>query len=223
MFTRSIEQNPIGNPIRGTRLYYNCHTAYADWGSCNRCILAIGRRRVSLRFDGEHHYGIEPKPTILFIGDHPDGAENATGIPFTGRSGTIMDIMWSYLKIGFRYTITDLVCCQPKTVIMEDRGIIDSPTQVISDRILDIVDIGRKPTTKEIEHCTPHIDQLVSEIRPHGIVYLGALASIYRTNKPNIILKHPREILQLEKKVLTMKKQARKLEQFIKELSNSLH
>lgn len=226
MFDGNVKQDPVGHPIRGTNLVYNSHTGHADWRNCTNCGLCVGRRRTCVRRDGTHLYAGTSPSRILFIGEAPGVTENATGLPFTGTSGRILDLIFSFVSASFTYCITNLVCCQPMTIVQlydKNGDPIDCHEQ--DDAIaaianpgvhFDAIDYNRQPSRKEIELCRPHINELLGTIRPQAIVYLGALArENFQTQLPSLGLLHPAAIARQEYKLLTVKRQARLLENFL--------
>lgn len=226
MLTGNAEQNPIGNQIRGTNLYYNSHTGYADWRDCTKCGLCIGRRRVCVRREGTHPYAGATPTRLLFIGEAPGATENATGLPFTGTAGRILNVLFDHVKAAFSYCLTNTVCCQPMDItdILDKDG---KPVHFFSDDeaysqirfknySYSAINHNRQPSRKEIELCRPHINELLHSYSPKGIVYVGAIArDHYKTSLPSIYLLHPAAIARQEYKLLTIKKQARKLQKFI--------
>ena len=229
MLDGNVKQDPIGNPIRGTNLVYNSYTGHADWRNCTNCGLCVGRRRTCVRRDGTHTFAGTIPSRILFIGEAPGVTENATGIPFTGTSGRILDLLFSFVRASFNYCITNLVCCQPMTIVQlydKNGDPIDTFTDDEATTVLrepgvhfDAIDHNRQPTRKEMELCRPHITELLSSYRPQAVVYLGALArDNFHTQLPSISLTHPAAIARLEYKLLPIKRQARLLETFLLEL-----
>lgn len=85
----------------------------------------------------------------------------------------------------------------------------------------EIHEMNREPQLPEIEACKSHIDEIIQDFQPHGIVYLGEVAKSYKTNLPNLSLYHPAYIARLEYKLLTVNKQSRKLELFIERLADA--
>ena len=63
MFSGTIEQNPVGNKVRGTNLYRLDYTAHADYSRCRQCGLASGRRSVVVGYAGKRHH---ERPTTVF-------------------------------------------------------------------------------------------------------------------------------------------------------------
>ena len=63
MFSGTIEQNPIGNKVRGTNLYRLDYTAHESYARCRQCGLASGRRYVVIGYAGKRHH---ERPTTVF-------------------------------------------------------------------------------------------------------------------------------------------------------------
>jgi len=104
---------------------------------------------------------------------------------------------------------------------------------------------NREPTKAEIDLCKPHIDEMIEWYQPHGVVYLGKVAESYKDPKylvhearlldsnsrlfrhttfkkdfvyrhvPTLSLFHPAYIARLEYKLLTIRKEAKKLDEFV--------
>lgn len=109
----------------------------------------------------------------------------------------------------------------------------------------ELLNWNREPTKAEIDLCKPHIDELVEWYQPHGVVYLGKIAESYKDPKyliseikllepeaklfrhtsykagfaqrhvPTLSLFHPAYIARLEYKLLTIRKEAKKLDEFV--------
>lgn len=221
MLDRFVRTYPIGDKIRGTGLYYNSNTGNKDWSSCGNCSLRLCRRRVSVRLDGLRGYNRQHPTRLLFIGQAPRETENATGIPFTGQSGRILTQIFHFTPAAFEFCLTYLVCCQPKDI--EEHFPIGLDEDNVPNNYVPFYEysnFNRQPNSVEIQACQPHIDQLVKSFRPQGIVYLGATArNNYMSNKPEVLLKNPALIAKEEYKVLPMRKQAKILLDFIKEIT----
>lgn len=109
----------------------------------------------------------------------------------------------------------------------------------------ELLNWNREPTKAEIDLCKPHIDELMESYQPHGVVYLGKIAESYKDPKylvsetkllepeaklfrhtsykegfvqrhvPTLSLFHPTYIARLEYKLLTIRKEAKKLDEFV--------
>lgn len=140
-----------------------------------------------------------------------------------------MQLMFEYIKASFTYCITNTVSCRPMT-IFEFKDVNGNPIDAFdSEEAMQVlnqpgvsftaVDYNREPTSKEIAACRPHIDELVQTFNPRGIVRVGAVARSYSSTRPTIDILHPAAILREEYKLLPIKRQARKIETFIKSLT----
>jgi uracil-DNA glycosylase len=113
-------------------------------------------------------------------------------------------------------------------MILPDFGNIDSEEQFLrieaDKNKLEFEDIDREPNRNEIQACSSHIHELEKEYSPQGIVFLGVVAKKAKIQStcPTLCLLHPAAIVREEYKVLPMKKQARNLEQFIKQIRNDI-
>jgi DNA polymerase len=86
---------------------------------------------------------------LMFIGEAPGADEDATGRPFVGAAGRLLDKIIE--AIGMKRAdvyITNVVKCRPPG--------------------------NRKPTTDEIESCEPFLFREINVIKPKVIVTLGA-------------------------------------------------
>lgn len=196
------------------------HTGIQDWGSCTRCVLHHTRKRVAIIRKGG-----QGKLKILFIGEAPGEVENATGYPFVGISGRILNFMLKKVRINFEYLITNTVGCRPVDLIMLDaqddkllRKGLDLSKYVLGDDY-ELQDWNRNPTKVEIDTCRPHIDELVETYQPDAIVRLGLIAKSYQSRLPTLDLQHPASIARLECKLLTVLKESHKLELFLEKLA----
>ena len=233
----------------------SCNTGHRDWSNCQRCRLSLTRRRVAII-----RRGGEPGHTrILFIGEAPGELEDKTGYPFVGKSGSILEVLLSYVPYQFEYIITNAVGCRPVDLMYLD-GDDDSEseydphnepaTQDDLKRLkygsdYTLLNYNRDPTKSEIKACSPHITELLDSFRPQVVVFLGKIAaslsdtvSSYRPSNSSVRLSinsghsvpapyippkqltlyHPAFIARMEYKLLTVIKEARKLELLIHDL-----
>lgn len=245
MFIRIHKQAPVGDRLPSYSFEPgDTHTGNRDWGDCKRCRLYHTRNRVVIkRFGGTGH------TRILFIGEAPGELENKTGIPFVGTAGKILEQLFKLTHFQFQYCITNTVGCRPVNLYFLDSADDDRDDIVLSDYTegedYELMDWNREPTKAEMELCRPHIDELIENFHPNGVVYLGKVAESYADPKlilpeqrltdpdaklykhtthsigyvyrhlPTLSLYHPAYIARLEYKLLTVKKEARKLDQFV--------
>jgi DNA polymerase len=94
-----------------------------------------------------------PKAEIMLIGEAPGASEDATGIPFCGESGKLLDKMLSCVGISRKDNayITNTVFWRPPG--------------------------NRPPTQEEIDICRPFVEKHIYLINPKLIVLVGSTAA----------------------------------------------
>lgn len=114
----------------------------ADLGDCRRCKLAPTRTTIVFG-DGN------PAARLVFVGEGPGADEDATGIPFVGKAGQLLDKIIE--AIGMKREdvyICNVVKCRPPQ--------------------------NRTPEKDEIAACNGFLHRQLAIIRPKIIVALGA-------------------------------------------------
>jgi DNA polymerase len=123
-------------------------------GDCQRCPLG-GKRRKLVFGEGPSH------APLAFVGDAPGPEEDASGRPFAGSAGQLLDRMIAAMgfKRGDVYLANLLKC----------RGQAQRP-----------------PSAEELEACRPYLEHQLSLLRPQAIISLGASSSrlLCRSEKP---------------------------------------
>lgn len=114
-------------------------------GSCRRCPLAGHRSQVVVSRG-------DPTARLMLIGEGPGAQEDASGLPFVGRSGQLLDELLAAAAIdGPRETyICNVVKCRPPG--------------------------NRRPTAAELEACRPWLERQLEAVDPALVVLLGATA-----------------------------------------------
>ena len=93
----------------------------------------------------------DPRAKLVFIGEGPGATEDATGRPFVGQAGKLLDDIIA--AIGLRREdvyITNVVKCRPPQ--------------------------NRKPLPDEIAACMPYLRRQLALLKPKVIVALGGTA-----------------------------------------------
>lgn len=120
-----------------------------ECAECTQCGLAQTRRNVVF---GEGN----PNAPLMIIGEGPGANEDATGRPFVGRAGALLDEALAACRIGRQHVfICNVVKC--RACITENGSTRNRP-----------------PAPDEIEACTPWLEKQISTIRPIVILSLGA-------------------------------------------------
>lgn len=116
----------------------------ADLGDCTRCKLHAGRRRIVF---GEGN----PQARLMFVGEGPGADEDASGRPFVGAAGQLLDKIIKAIEMRRdEVYIANVVKCRPPG--------------------------NRTPERDEVETCEPFLFRQIACIRPRVIVTLGAPA-----------------------------------------------
>lgn len=89
----------------------------------------------------------------LFIGEGPGAREDATGEPFVGQAGKLLDQMLAAINLnrGHQIYITNIVKCRPPN--------------------------NRNPNANEARQCEPYLTRQIALIKPKLIVALGKVAA----------------------------------------------
>jgi uracil-DNA glycosylase len=119
---------------------------------CTRCGLASTRTNVVF---GEGN----PAAPLVFIGEGPGENEDATGRPFVGRAGKLLDEV--LLRNGM--TRNHVYICN----VLKCRA-----ANMQNGRWLN-----RSPVPEEISACQPWLQEQLGIIKPHVVVCLGAPAA----------------------------------------------
>ncbi|MFA5169228.1 MAG: uracil-DNA glycosylase [Candidatus Paceibacterota bacterium] len=108
---------------------------------CKKCVLCKKRNAPVI---GQGSF----KAKIMFVGEAPGAKEDATGIPFCGRSGKFLDELLKSAKIDReKVYICNIIKCRPPQ--------------------------NRDPEEKEIKACSQYIKKQVEIISPKVICPLG--------------------------------------------------
>lgn len=143
--------------------------AFGDWApleaavaACTRCGLCATRTQTVFGT------GARDAP-LMIVGEGPGADEDASGLPFVGRAGKLLDEMLA--SIGHsrerNVFIANVVKCRPPA--------------------------NRDPATDEAEACRPYLEAQIALIQPKLIVALGRIAAqrLLATDQPLARLRGP--------------------------------
>jgi len=120
-------------------------------GDCTRCALAKGRNKLVFG-DGD------PNAKLMFVGEGPGADEDASGLPFVGRGGQLLNNMIAAMGLKREQVyIANVVKCRPPN--------------------------NRTPEPDEAHTCSPFLFQQIDVVRPQIIVALGQTAVTYLTGE----------------------------------------
>jgi uracil-DNA glycosylase family 4 len=117
-------------------------------GDCTRCPLAYAGRRNIVFADGD------PNARLMFVGEGPGADEDASGVPFVGKAGQLLNNM--IVAMGLKREevyIANIVKCRPPA--------------------------NRVPEPVEANTCSQFLLQQIDVVQPQVIVALGATAAMY--------------------------------------------
>jgi len=116
---------------------------------CVKCALSETRRNVVF---GEGN----PEAPLMLVGEGPGETEDATGRPFVGRAGALLDEALAACKIGRQHVfICNILKC--RACIIENGRARNRP-----------------PSTYEIDACTSWLEAQIEIMQPIVILCLGA-------------------------------------------------
>ncbi|MES2391045.1 MAG: uracil-DNA glycosylase [Acidobacteriota bacterium] len=120
----------------------------AEIGDCTRCPLAYAGRHNIVFADGE------PNARLMFVGEGPGADEDATGLPFVGKAGQLLNNMINAMGLKREEVyIANIVKCRPPG--------------------------NRTPEFVEATTCSQFLVKQIDIVRPEVIVALGATAATY--------------------------------------------
>ncbi len=120
----------------------------AEIGDCTRCPLAYAGRHTIVFGDGD------PNARLMFIGEGPGADEDASGLPFVGKAGQLLNNMIGAMGLQREQVfIANIVKCRPPG--------------------------NRTPEFVEATTCSQFLLRQIDIIRPAVIVALGATAATY--------------------------------------------
>ena len=120
----------------------------AEIGDCTRCPLAYAGRHHIVFGDGD------PNAQLMFVGEGPGADEDASGLPFVGKAGQLLNNMIGAMGLTREQVyIANIVKCRPPA--------------------------NRTPEFAEATTCSQFLLQQIDIVRPRVIVALGSTAATY--------------------------------------------
>lgn len=169
------------------------------YSGCQECPIGVyAHKKVHLKVvPGSSEYILCDRAPLLLIGEAPGTAEDVIGLPFVGRSGTLLNTALSLVKqeasLDVPIVICNVVACRPCEGV-------NTP--------------NRPPDPVEILNCSRRFKRILDEVDPSVVVPMGRVANkaVYKhydfkeLHKVQIVpTVHPafvaRQSLQLESKL----------------------
>ncbi len=113
---------------------------------CHACVL--GDTRNNTVFSRGN-----PEAAIVFVGEGPGADEDASGLPFVGRAGQLLDKMIAAMGLDPERDVyvCNIVKCRPPG--------------------------NRRPEPEEMTACFPYLDEQLANVKPKVMVALGGTAA----------------------------------------------
>jgi DNA polymerase len=115
-----------------------------DIGECVRCPLYQGRTKIV-------HTEGSPRARLMFVGEAPGADEDASGRPFVGRAGQLLN------------KIIEAIGMKREEVLIGNVNRCRPPQ-------------NRTPTTEEAKTCKPFLLRDINVVRPEVVVVMGNTA-----------------------------------------------
>lgn len=117
-------------------------------GDCTRCPLAYAGRHTIVFGDGD------AKARLMFVGEGPGADEDASGVPFVGKAGQLLNNMIAAMGVARdQVYIANIVKCRPPG--------------------------NRQPEPVEANTCSQFLLEQMDAVQPKVVVALGATAATY--------------------------------------------
>jgi uracil-DNA glycosylase len=117
-------------------------------GDCTRCPLAYAGRRKIVFADGD------PGARLMFVGEGPGADEDASGVPFVGKAGQLLNNMIQAMGLKREEVyIANIVKCRPPA--------------------------NRVPEPVEANTCSQFLLRQMDVVQPEVVVALGSTAATY--------------------------------------------
>ena len=135
--------------------------------TCTRCRLAEGRRTVVFS-DGN------PAARLMVVGEAPGAHEDATGLPFVGQAGKLLDLMLASVTLSREDSvyICNVLKCRPPG--------------------------NRNPRPDEIEACAPLLKRQIELVAPEVLLAVGSFAAQWLTGSTKALGKLRGEVYSYE-------------------------
>ena len=137
-----------GQPLPAAARIAALEAIRTEIGDCTRCPLAYAGRHKIVFADGD------PAARLMFVGEGPGADEDASGLPFVGKAGQLLNNMIGAMGLKREEVyIANIVKCRPPG--------------------------NRTPEFDEASTCSQFLLKQIDVVRPQVIVALGATAATY--------------------------------------------
>ena len=143
---------PAGLPAPLAVLSLDYETLREEALACTRCRLCEGRTQVVFS-DGN------PRGRLMVVGEAPGANEDATGLPFVGQAGKLLDLLLASVGLSRKDSvyICNVIKCRPPG--------------------------NRNPNPDEIAACAPFLRRQIELVRPEAILAVGGFSAQLLTGR----------------------------------------
>lgn len=120
--------------------------------TCTKCRLSAERTQAVFA-DGN------PEARVMVVGEAPGANEDATGVPFVGAAGKLLDLLLASVGLSRKDSvyICNVIKCRPPA--------------------------NRNPLPDEIESCAPYLRRQIDLVRPEALLAVGTFSGRLLTGR----------------------------------------
>lgn len=120
--------------------------------TCTKCRLSAERTQAVFA-DGN------PEARVMVVGEAPGANEDATGVPFVGAAGKLLDLLLASVGLSRKDSvyICNVIKCRPPG--------------------------NRNPLPDEIESCAPYLRRQIDLVRPEALLAVGTFSGRLLTGR----------------------------------------
>jgi uracil-DNA glycosylase len=142
----------------------------SEWENCTRCELGIHR----VNNNGSFVFGEGAKRGIMFIGEGPGVEEERQGIPFIGKSGSLLRSILTKLSVTDAYITNTVACRSCEPVLDPNTGLPRLMKRRYGPSLPMFKDLP--PTPPQWKACQARLYEEIYLVDPVIIVSLGGTA-----------------------------------------------
>lgn len=144
---------------------------HSEWETCSRCALGIHRQTNN----GAFVFGEGQRRGIMFIGEGPGVEEERQGVPFIGKSGSLLRSILKKMNVTGAY-ITNIVSCRScEPVLDPNTGLPRMMKRKYGPSLPMFKDLP--PTPPQWKECQARLHEEIYLVDPIIIVSLGGTAA----------------------------------------------
>jgi DNA polymerase len=163
-----------------------------EWDSCIKCSLGHSR----IERGGSFVFGYGMLNAIMLIGEGPGFEEEKNGIPFSGKSGTLLHKVLKLIGLTDFY-ISNLVTCRSCSQQLDEDGAPRMRMNYVT-KLPELAFKDEPPTPPQYNACLPRLCEEIYLVDPIVIVGLGGSVCEALTGGHVTITRQRGETVQIE-------------------------